>query len=147
VVRQGPKTVLASFGELHPRVRAALGLDGPAVAAEIFLDRVAEPKRRRRQDPALPQFQPVRRDFAFVVADAVAAESVLRAARGADRTLITGVTLFDVYAGDTLPSGQRSLGVEVVFQPRERTLTDAEIEAACARVVEAVSKATGAVLR
>ena len=147
VIRQGPKSVLATFGELHPRVLAAIGLDGAAVAAEIFLDAVADPKRRRRQETDLPAFQPVRRDFAFVVDAGIAAEAVLRAARGADRALIAGVALFDVYAGEALGPGRRSLGVEVTFQPREKTLLDAEIEAACARVVAAVTKATGAVLR
>ena len=72
---------------------------------------------------------------------------MLRAARGAERTLITAVSLFDVYQGDTLPSGKKSLGIEVTFQPRERTLTDAEIEAACQKVVAAAAKATGAMLR
>jgi phenylalanyl-tRNA synthetase beta chain len=82
-----------------------------------------------------------------VVSAAVTAEAVLRAARGAERTLITGVSLFDVYEGEGVPAGQRSLGVEVVIQPREATLTDAAIEAVCAKVVAAVAKATGAVLR
>ncbi len=77
----------------------------------------------------------------------VPADAVLRAARGSDRALVAGVVLFDVYAGAALGEGRKSLGVEVTFQPRERTLTDAEIEAACARVVAAVAKATGAVLR
>jgi phenylalanyl-tRNA synthetase beta chain len=147
VVRQGPRTVLATFGELHPRVSAALGLDGAVVAAEILLDAVAEPRRRRRQETDLPPFQPLRRDFAFVVDAGVPAEAVLRAARGADRTLITHVALFDVFQGEALGADRRSLGVEVTFQPRERTLLDAEIEAACARVVAAVAKATGAALR
>jgi phenylalanyl-tRNA synthetase beta chain len=139
--------VLATFGELHPRVSAALGLDGAVVAAEILLDAVAEPRRRRRQETDLPPFQPLRRDFAFVVDAGVPAEAVLRAARGADRTLITHVALFDVFQGEALGADRRSLGVEVTFQPRERTLLDAEIEAACARVVAAVAKATGAALR
>jgi phenylalanyl-tRNA synthetase beta chain len=147
VVRQGPKLVLGSFGALHPRVLAALDLPGPAVAFEVRLDAVAEPKRRRRAPPDLPALQPLRRDFAFVVSAAVTAEAVLRAARGAERTLITGVSLFDVYEGEGVPAGQRSLGVEVVIQPREATLTDAAIEAVCAKVVAAVAKATGAVLR
>jgi phenylalanyl-tRNA synthetase beta chain len=139
--------VLGSFGALHPRVLAALDLPGPAVAFEVRLDAVAEPKRRRRAPPDLPALQPLRRDFAFVVSAAVTAEAVLRAARGAERTLITGVSLFDVYEGEGVPAGQRSLGVEVVIQPREATLTDAAIEAVCAKVVAAVAKATGAVLR
>ena len=147
VVRQGPKTVLATFGELHPRVLAALDLAGPAVAFEVFLDAIPDPKRRKKTAPDLPAFHPVRRDFAFVVNASVAAEAVLRAARGAERTLVAGVTLFDLYEGDKLEAGKKSLAIEVVFQPRERTLTDAEIEAACQKVVAAVAKATGAVLR
>ncbi len=147
VVRQGPKLVLATFGALHPRVLAALDLPGPVVAFEIILDAIADSKRRRRAPPELPAFQPVRRDFAFVVGADIPADAVLRAARGADRALIAGVLLFDVYAGAALGEGRKSLGVEVTFQPRERTLTDAEIEAASAHVVAAVAKATGAVLR
>jgi len=147
VVRMGPKTVLAQFGALHPRTIAALDLAGPAVGFEIFLDAIPDPKRRRRASPELPPFMPVRRDFAFLVPAAVAAEALLRAARGAERNLITGVSLFDLYEGDKLPEGQKSLAIEVVFQPKERTLTDAEIEAACQKLIAAVTKATGAVLR
>jgi phenylalanyl-tRNA synthetase beta chain len=146
-LRQGPRTVLATFGALHPAVLAALDLPGPAVAFEIFLDAVAEPRKRRKSAPELPAFQPLRRDFAFLVAAEVPAEAVLKAARGAERTLIAGVSLFDLYEGDRLEQGKKSLAIEVVFQPRERTLTDAEIEAACAKVVAAVGKATGAALR
>ena len=147
VVRQGPKTVLAHFGELHPRVLGELGLGGPAVAFEVFLDAIQEPKRRKKSAPELPAFQPVRRDFAFVVESGVSAEAVLKAARGAERALIAGVSLFDVYEGEKMEAGRKSLGIEVVFQPRERTLTDQEIEAAGQKVVVAVAKATGATLR
>ncbi len=144
-VRQGPKLVLAQFGTLHPRVRSALDL-GPAAAFEVFLDRIPEPKRRRRAAPDLPVLQPVRRDFAFVVGADVSAEAVLRAVRGADRALIAGVSLFDVYEGPGVAAGSRSLGVEVVVQPRDATLTEAELEALAARVVAAVGK-VGGVLR
>jgi phenylalanyl-tRNA synthetase beta chain len=147
LVRQGPKTVLGSFGELHPRVLAALDMTGPVAAFALNLDAVPEPKRRRRAAPELPPFQPVRRDFAFLADAGVTADAVLRAARGAERSLIAGVSLFDVYQGETLPEGKKSLAIEVVFQPRERTLTDAEIEAACQKVISAVVKATGAALR
>jgi phenylalanyl-tRNA synthetase beta chain len=146
-VRQGPKTVLATFGALHPRVLAALDLAGPAVAFELYLDAIQDPKKRKKAAPDLPSFQPVRRDFAFVVEAGVPAEAVLKAARGAERTLIAGVSLFDVYEGDKMEAGRKSLGIEVVFQPRERTLTDQEIEAAGQKVVVAVAKATGATLR
>jgi phenylalanyl-tRNA synthetase beta chain len=147
VIRQGPKLALATFGELHPSVLAALDLSGPAAAFEVFLDRIPEPKRRKRAAPDLPPFQPVRRDFAFLVPQDMPADIVLRAARGAERSLITSAALFDVYTGDKLPPGQKSVGVEVVLQPRERTLTDAEIEAAAAKIVAAVTKRTGGALR
>jgi phenylalanyl-tRNA synthetase beta chain len=147
VVRQGPKTVLATFGEIHPKVLAALDLTGPAVAFEVFLDAVPEPKRRRRGMPDLAAFQPVRRDFAFLVDAGVAAEALLRAARGADKALIADVALFDRYAGDKLPEGKVSLAIQVTLQPKEATLTDVQIEAVADRIVAAVVKATGATLR
>ena len=146
-VRQGPKTILGRFGEIHPRVLNDLGLPGPMVAFELDLDAVSDPKRRRKAAPDLSAFQPLRRDFAFLVDTGVAADAVLRAAKGAERTLITGVTLFDVYEGDKVPAGKKSLAIEVTFQPRDRTLTDAEIEAACQKVIAAVAKSTGAALR
>ena len=143
-IRQGPRTVLATFGALHPRVLAAIDLPGPAIAFEIFLDAIAEPKRRKRSLPELSPFQPLRRDFSFVVDASTPADLVLRAARGAERALIASVSLFDVYAID---ADKKALGIEVVLQPRERTLTDAEIETTCARIVAAVAKSTGGVLR
>ena len=147
VVRQGPKAVLARFGEVHPRVLAALGLPDPAAGFEVFLDAVPEPKRRKRGAADLPAFQPVRRDFAFLVDEGVPAEAVLRAARGADRALIADVALFDRYTGDKLPPGKVSLAVQATLQPREATLTDAQIESISQRIVAAVAKATGATLR
>jgi phenylalanyl-tRNA synthetase beta chain len=147
LVRQGPKIVMGYFGEIHPRLLAALDLPGPMVVFELNLDAVADPKRRKKAAPDLPAFQPVRRDFAFLVDTSVPADSVVRAAKGAERALITAVSLFDVYAGDKLPEGKTSVAVEVTFQPRDKTLTDPEIEAACQKVVAAVAKATGATLR
>jgi phenylalanyl-tRNA synthetase beta chain len=147
ILRSGPKLPLARFGELHPRVLSALGIDGPAVAFEVLLDSIPEPKRKKKSAPDVPAFQPVRRDLAFLVDREVQAEALLRAARNAERNLITEVSLFDRYAGERLPEGKVSLALEVVLQPRERTLTDAEIEAAVAKVVTAVAKATGATLR
>ena len=147
MVRQGPMTIMGYFGEIHPRLLAALDLPGPMVVFELNLDAVADPKRRKKAAPDLPAFQPVRRDFAFIVDTATPAESILRSAKGAERTLTTAVALFDVYEGDKMTGGKKSIGVEVTFQPRERTLTDAEIEAACQKVIAAVAKATGATLR
>jgi phenylalanyl-tRNA synthetase beta chain len=145
-VRQGPKTVLGYFGALHPRVLERLGLPETA-GFELILDAVQEPKRRRKAALDLPDLQPVRRDFAFVVDAAVAADVLLRAARGAERGLITQVALFDRYTGTGLPEGKVSLGIEVTLQPREKSLTDAEIEAVAQKIIAAVTKATGAALR
>ena len=147
VVRQGPKLVLATFGELHPSVSSGLDVPAPAAAFEVFLDRIPEPKRRKRAAPELSPFQPLRRDFAFVVADDVPADAVLRAARGAERTLISGASLFDVYRGDKVPAGQKSIGVEITLQPTQKNLTEAEIDAVGAKVIQAVTKRTGGALR
>ena len=147
LIKQGPKTTLARFGALHPSLLAALGFDHPASAFEILLDAVSKPKKRRRAAPSLSALQPVRRDFAFLVDAAIPAEAVLRAARGAERKLLASVSLFDVYEGDRLPPGQKSLAIEATLQPTDRTLTDAELADISARIVAAVTKATGAVLR
>jgi phenylalanyl-tRNA synthetase beta chain len=147
VVRQGPKIVLARFGALHPALIARLGLPAASCGFEVFLDSVADPKRRRRAPPELPPLQPVSRDFAFIVSAATQAEAVLRAARAANRALITRVTLFDNYEGKNVPQGTKSVGIEVVFQPKENTLTYQELEAESAKVVDSVAKSTGAQLR
>jgi len=146
-VRQGPKTILATFGTLHPRLAAAIDLTGPVAAFEVNLDAIQEPKKRKKATPDLPSLQPLTRDFAFLVDATVTADAVLRAARGAERTLIAGVSLFDRYEGDKVPDGKISLGIEVVLQPRDHTLTEAEIDAASSKIVAAVAKATGATLR
>jgi phenylalanyl-tRNA synthetase beta chain len=139
--------VLAHFGEIHPQLRDTLGLVAAAVAAEVFLDAVPEPKRRKKSPPDLPAFQPLRRDLALLVDADVPADNLLRAARGAERALVSDVVLFDRYAGERLPEGKVSLAIQITLQPRERTLTDAEIEAVVAKVVAAITKATGATLR
>ncbi len=147
VVKQGPKTVLARFGALHPALLRAAGFEGSAVGFEILLDAIPSPKKRRRGPPDLPALQAVSRDFAFLVDRDTPAEAVLRAARGAERNLVAGVALFDVYEGEKIAEGKKSIGIEVTLQPREKTLTDAEIEAVALRITAAVAKATGASLR
>src|SRR6185312_6491730 len=135
--------VMAWFGELHPEIAAAADLKGPAAAFEVFLDAPPPPKAKAtkaRPMLKLSALQPVERDFAFLVDVGVEAEKLVRAARNADKTLITAARIFDVYAGKGVPEGKKSLAVAVTLQPVERTLTDAEIEAA-------VAKATGATLR
>ncbi len=143
----GPKTMLARFGALHPAVAEKLDLPIGSVAFEIFLDAIPEPKRRKKSAPALPPFQPLRRDFAFLVDEGVGAEAVLRAAKGADRNLVTGTVLFDRYQGKGVPEGKVSLAIAVTLQPTEKSMTDAEIEAICTKIVSEVGKKTGATLR
>ena len=146
----GPQTVLAEFGELHPGILRDLDITGRAVGFEVFLDRLPKPKAKAARSRAplkASPFPPVERDFAFVVADEVAAESLLAAVRTADKTLIREVTLFDVYGGPGLGDGMKSLAVAVRLQAQDHTLAEAEIEAVAKKIVSAANKATGAVLR
>ena len=149
VIKLGDR-VMANFGELHPELSAAADLKGPVSAFEVFLDAPPPPKAKAtkaRSKLVLSAFQPVERDFAFLVDAAVEAEKLVRAARNSDKTLIAGARVFDVYAGKGVPEGKKSLAIAVTLQPVERTLTDAEIEAVCNKIVAAVTKATNAVLR
>jgi phenylalanyl-tRNA synthetase beta chain len=146
-LRLGPK-VLGTFGELHPAVLEALDARPPIAGFEVFLDNVPEP-RGGRTKPALRLaiFQPIERDFAFVVDRDLPADALLRAARGVDRKLVSEIRLFDVYEGPGLPEGKKSLAINVILQPLERTLTDAEIETFSQRLIAQVEKATGGKLR
>ncbi|MDT8345698.1 MAG: phenylalanine--tRNA ligase subunit beta, partial [Thermohalobaculum sp.] len=153
VLKLGPKAVLAAFGELHPRVLDAMDVKGPAVAAVVHLEAAPFPKKKGTTRPALvvSDFQAVERDFAFVVDARVEAEAILKAARGADKKLIERVAVFDVFEGkraaEQLGEGRKSVAISVRLQPTAGTLTEAEIEAVSARVVEGVARATGASLR
>jgi phenylalanyl-tRNA synthetase beta chain len=149
-LKLGPKNTLAVFGEFHPRILAELDLEGPLVGFEVFLDNLPKAKSKAtRSKGALnaSDLMPVRRDFAFVVGKDVAAETLLRAARGADKALIAGVSLFDVYEGKGIGEDEKSLAIVVELQPVKKTLTDEEIEAVGKKVVAAVEKATGGTLR
>ncbi|MFW6076890.1 MAG: phenylalanine--tRNA ligase subunit beta [Hyphomicrobiales bacterium] len=145
----GPKTVLGWFGEIHPRVLDRMDVKGPLVAFEIVLNAVPDARARTATRPALvaSDLLPVKRDFAFLVDEAVEAASVVKAAKQADRTLIEDVSVFDVFAGGATGEGRKSIAIEVTLQPRERTLTEAEIEAVSSRIIAQVTRATGATLR
>jgi len=149
-IQIGPQNILGHFGELHPRALDALDAEGPIVAFEVLLERIPEPKAKAtRIKPALDlsAFQPVERDFAFLVDRAVKAGDIVRAAQGVDRKLITGVTVFDVYEGKGIDPDKKSIAIAVTLQPREKTLTDEEIDAVGAKIVAEVNKRTGGVLR
>ena len=149
-LRLGPKVVLAHFGELHPATLKSLDVAPPAVAFEIFLDALPPEKAKSRAKPPLAaaDLLPVRRDFAFVLDAAVAAGDVVRAALGADKALIQGVSVFDVFEGGSLAAdGKKSLAIEVTLQPVAETLTDKDIEAVAEKIVADVKKATGGDIR
>jgi phenylalanyl-tRNA synthetase beta chain len=144
----GPR-VLAQFGDIHPKILAAFDLKGPVCGFEVLLEALPETKSKGKARPVfLPSpFQAVERDFAFLVDLKVSADDVLRAAKGADRSLIESVAVFDVYEGKGVPEGKKSLAIAVRIQPKVKTLTESEIEAVVQKVVDGVAKATGAMLR
>ena len=142
----GPKAVIAEFGELHPAVLKALDVDGPVYGFELWVEAIPEPKKKATKTKsalALSPLMPLTRDFAFLLDAGKAAGDLVKAVAGADKALIAGARVFDVYQGPGVPEGQKSVAVEVTVQPREKTLTDAEIEALSAQVVAAAAKAGG----
>ncbi len=150
VIRLGPKNVLAAFGEIHPRVLDALDVKGPLVGFEVFVAQVPTPKKKAtkaRGALKASDLPSVTRDFAFVVEESVTAEALLRAAKGADKKLITGASIFDVFTGATIGEGKKSLAIEVTLQPVEKTLTDEEIDVVSQKIIAKVAGATGGALR
>jgi len=146
----GPKAIVGLFGELHPRVLAELDVEGPIAVFEIFLDLLPTAKAKATKTKAkleISDLQPLSRDFAFIVDRERPAGELLRAVLGADRTLLAGATIFDVYEGLGVPEGKKSIGVAVTLQPKAKTPTDAEIEAIAEKIVNEAAKKTGAVLR
>ncbi len=149
-IKLGPKVTLGHFGELHPATLEMLDLTGPVCGFEIMLDAIPTPKKKGKTSKgalALSALQPVRRDFAFVMDRAVPAAKVLRAANGADKKLISGVTVFDMFEGASLGDNAKSLAIEVTLQPSGKSLTDEEIDAVAAKVVANVESSTGGKLR
>jgi phenylalanyl-tRNA synthetase beta chain len=148
-LRLGPKNVLAAFGELHPDILTAMDLTGRVMAFEVFLDAIPDAKTKSRTRAKLNAagLLPVTRDFAFVVDAAVSADALVRAARSVDKVLIEDASVFDIFTGGNLAPGTKSLALNVRLQPRDKTLTDEEIEALAAKIVAAVGKATGGALR
>ena len=147
-LRLGPKKILAAYGALHPNVTKALGLKGVAVGAEIFLDAIPLKKKSSHMREAYtpPALQSVKRDFAFVVDADLPADDLRRAVKGADKKLITEARIFDLFEGESLGEGKKSLAVEVTLQPQEATLTEEDLKALSDKVVASATK-LGAELR
>jgi phenylalanyl-tRNA synthetase beta chain len=149
-IQIGPQNVLGHFGELHPRMLAALGAEGPIAAFEVILEKIPEPKAKpTKAKPVLDlsPFQPVTRDFAFIVSRDVKAGDIVRAAQNVDKKLIAAVDVFDVYEGKGVDPDKKSIAIAVTLQPREKTMTDEEIEAMASKIVAEVTKRTGGTLR
>ncbi len=135
---------------MHPSTLAALDVEGPVYAFEIWVEAIPEPKKKATKTKpalALSAFMPLTRDFAFVVAKDTPAGELTRAVLAADKSLIAGARVFDVYEGPGIETGCKSVAVEVTLQPRERTLVEADIEAVSARIIASTAKAVGAKLR
>ncbi len=149
-IQIGPQNILGYFGELHPRALEALGADGPLMAFEVILDRIPDAKQKAtRAKPLLElsAFQPVSRDFAFIVDRTAKSGDIVKAAAGVDKKLVTGVTVFDIYEGKGIDDDKKSVAIAVTIQPREKTLTDQEIDAVASKIVAEVTKKTGGTLR
>ncbi|MEP3265541.1 MAG: phenylalanine--tRNA ligase subunit beta [Hyphomicrobiales bacterium] len=149
-IQQGPKNIIGHFGEFHPRVLDKLDVEGTLVGFEIDLKALPAPRVKPTKTKGAMRasdLQPLHRDFAFVVSKDVSADKLLRAAKGADKKLITKVTLFDVFEGDALGADKKSLAIDVTLQPDVKTMTDEEIEAVASKIVLSVEKATGGALR
>ncbi|MEL6687184.1 MAG: phenylalanine--tRNA ligase subunit beta [Pseudomonadota bacterium] len=149
-LQMGPKNILADFGELHPRVLKALGIEGRVVAFEVWPENLPAPRKKSVSKSKgaldLSDLMPVHRDFAFIVPETVAAGDLIKAAKGSDKQLVSDVTLFDVYAGQGIEDGHKSLAIDVTLSPKDETLTDSEIEAVSAKIIKAAEK-LGATLR
>ena len=148
VLKMG-KNILAQFGEIHPAVLDGMDIKGNIVGFEVFLDNVPTPKKKGSAKALLQlsAFQPVARDFAFIVDEQVEADALIRAASGTDRNLISNVSVFDIYQGKGVDDGKKSIAINVEIQPKKQTLTDAEIEGLGQKIIDAVASKTGAVLR
>ena len=149
-VQLGPKNVLATFGELHPLILEALDVTGSICGFEVLLDAIPEPRKKatRTKTPLeLSDLQAVKRDFAFVVDRSVDSTVLLRAAAGAEKALISNISIFDLFEGASIGEDKKSIAIEVTLQPIEKTLTDEDIAAVSSKIVENVVKSTGGELR
>ena len=149
-IKLGPKNVIGTFGEFHPSTLKALDVSGALCGFEVFLDAIPEGKRkptRTKGALSLSPYQAVRRDFAFVVDSDVQSQTLVKAASGADKKLISSVNVFDMFEGPLLGEGKKSIAIEVTLQPTERTLTEEDFEALSSKIIANVAKSTGGELR
>lgn len=144
-LKQGQR-ILAYFGEIHPKVNQFFDVDKPMVAFEVFLDHLPGLKTKKSA-LSLSPYQPVSRDFAFLVDQAKPVDDIIKAIQKVDRNLITSVEIFDLYQGDKLPEGKKSVAFAIRFEPTQKTLTDEEIQTISAKIITQVEKTSGGILR
>lgn len=150
LIQLGPKNIIGAFGEFHPMTLEALDVSGPACGFEIYLSNIPQPKQKATKTKSpliLSGLQSVKRDFSFVMDKDKEATAIIRAAMGADKKLITNVTIFDIFEGASIGEDKKSVAIEVTLQPTEKTLTDEEIDAISAKVIENIEKSVGGTLR
>ena len=151
-LQMGPKNILADFGELHPGVLKNMGIEGRVVAFEIWPENIPAPRKSKHGKTSaskakgaltLSELMPVHRDFAFIVETSVKAGDIVKAAQGADKKLISNVSLFDIYEGKGVEDGHKSLAIDVTLAPKDATLTDKDIDAVSDKIIAQVAKAGG----
>lgn len=143
------KNIIATFGEIHPKILKKLDIDAPVVGFEVMLERLPQAKNQTASRPAvdMPNLQPIRRDFAFLTDQATPADELARLAKGADKALIQDATIFDVYQGKGIEDGKKSIALTVTLQPRDATLTDEQLEELSKKVVDTIESKTNSKLR
>ncbi|MCF6343858.1 MAG: phenylalanine--tRNA ligase subunit beta [Devosiaceae bacterium] len=149
-VQLGPKNILGHFGEIHPSILAKFDLEGPIVAFEANLDALPKPRKKATKSKppiVLSDLMALKRDFAFVLDKDIEGANIIKAAKNANKAMISQVNIFDVFEGGSLDKDKKSIAIEVIIQPKDKTLTDEEIEIISAAIIKAVEKATGAILR
>ncbi|PJB69103.1 MAG: phenylalanine--tRNA ligase subunit beta [Alphaproteobacteria bacterium CG_4_9_14_3_um_filter_47_13] len=149
VLRLGAN-ILAYFGEIHPAILEFMTIREKVCGFEIFLDRIPAARKKAGSAKPLPNFsslQPVERDFAFILDDTIEADTLVRTAMGVDKNLVQQVEIFDIYKGDTVGTGKKSVAMSVLLQPKDKTLTDAELEDITSKIIESITEKTGGTLR
>ncbi len=147
-LKLGPKNLIAEFGELHPGILKQIGYEGRLLAFEIFLDMIPKP-RQKTAKPVLEvsEFMPLKRDFAFIIEHTIPVDQLIKAIRSVDKKQITEISVFDVYEGEHIEKDKKSIAIEVMITPNQKTLTDKEIKEVSDRIVRSVYQSTGAILR
>ena len=143
------RTVLGTFGEIHPTIAKRFDIKGAVVGFELFFQRVPAPKDKGPAKPllSLNALQPLGRDFAFIVDEAVSADALMRAVKAGGKPFVSAVSVFDVYAGDKIEAGKKSLAISVTIQPQKATLVDAEIVEISDKIIASVAKNCGGTIR